>query len=373
MSHLSEAILTIRDLLKKGAFANEAQVSKGVVMRLLQQLGWDVFDPDRVSSEFTIGNRKVDYALRHEPFGAVVLIEVKAVGKADAKGEDQLFKYCFDEGVPLAVLTDGRTWNFYRPAGKGNYEQRRFAVVDLVDGESGRCAGVLSRYLAFETVASGQSEKNVQADYDHGHQQILAKGEFPTVFRSLIEEVDPRVVAVFGDEVERRCGIRPEESDVSHFLRSQFARTTAVGPTPVRPPGPPGADLVRLRPDGFLPGPHQASPSFRLFGKQRTFRNNDELIAALFAELANRDPDFCEKCAPRIRGSQTPILSRRREDFHRRRSYDRARELPGGWWMNVVGDARAHDHRIRKACEVAGINHGSDLVVHLRGKAPSEP
>ncbi len=131
MDDLIAAIVDVRDKLRRGVFSNEDQVSKGVVMRLLQQLGWDVYDPTQVSSEFKIGNRKVDYALRHGPLGSAVLIEVKDVGKATPAGEDQLFDYCFREGVPLAVLTDGGVWNFYRSAGRGSYEQRRFAVTAL--------------------------------------------------------------------------------------------------------------------------------------------------------------------------------------------------------------------------------------------------
>ena len=127
MDDLIAAIRDIRDRFDRGLYSTEAEVSRGVVMRLLETLGWDVFDMKRVSPEFKIDSRKVDYALQHQPFGPVVLIEVKKAGNVTESGEEQLFDYCSKQGVPLAVLTDGRNWNFYLPAGMGNYHQRLFA------------------------------------------------------------------------------------------------------------------------------------------------------------------------------------------------------------------------------------------------------
>ena len=54
MDDLVAAILDVREKLGRGLYSNEDQVSKMVVMRLLQKLGWDVFDPVWVSSEFKI-------------------------------------------------------------------------------------------------------------------------------------------------------------------------------------------------------------------------------------------------------------------------------------------------------------------------------
>ena len=70
MKLLTTTILDIRRLLREGAFTNEHHISKQVVMRPLESLGWDVFDPKHVRSEFGIENRRVDYALFREPFGA---------------------------------------------------------------------------------------------------------------------------------------------------------------------------------------------------------------------------------------------------------------------------------------------------------------
>jgi predicted type IV restriction endonuclease len=49
---------------------------------------------------------------------------VKQVGQSD-RAERQLFEYAFHDGVPMAILTDGREWNFFLPGEQGDYGERR--------------------------------------------------------------------------------------------------------------------------------------------------------------------------------------------------------------------------------------------------------
>ena len=360
MDDLIAAIADVRDRLRRDLYQNERQVSEGVVTPVLKALGWAVGDPTQVSPDFKIGNGWVDYALLRDPFGAVILMEVKDVGKASTNAEEQLFRYCLQQGgVPLAVLTDGRTWRFYWPAGSGNFEQRRFAVTDLVDDEAPDCARMLGRYLEFSTVSTGRFEEYARNDYTSHRNRIMAKQEFGRVADSLVTQADERLVALFSAEVEKRCGIRPDGADVRGFLRRRFTERTVPDPTGLQ-------DGEATGEQGPVSTGGSESPSYVLFGDSRTFRNNDDLITALFTQWADDNQSFCEELAPRVNGS-APILSRRLEGFAPR-SRKRARELPGGWYMNVVGNAGHHSSRIRKACEVVGVEYGRDLTVNLRGK-----
>lgn len=378
MDDLIAALMDVRDKLHRGLYGNEAQVSSLVVMRLLKELGW-ADDPNQVRPEFKIENKLgngiqwVDYALLDEAFGAVVFIEVKNVGKLSTSGEEQLIDYCLKQGgVPLAVLTDGRIWNFYWPAGRGNAEHRRFAVADLNDDEPSRCAGMLSRYLAFDAVRSDQFEKNALHDYKEHQNRIVARREFPAVFRSLVAEADRRVVALFSEEVERRCGICPDAGDVARYLRDQCAQSAVRLPEPGLSPTSEQSELSpaqkawktrrareAVAQEGLVPTERHESASFVFLGQTRTFRTNHDLVFAVFQEFARRDPAFCEKCAPLVRQ-----LRRRREDFGKSSAVPR--ELPGGWWINVWGNATHQRDRIQKACEVARIKYGQDLTVTFR-------
>ena len=90
MEQLKDCITKIRDDLKKGNYSNEASVSQGVVMPILHSLGWPVFETQTVFPEYTVGGRRVDYALclKSKP---AVFIEVKQVGQSGG-ADRQLFE-----------------------------------------------------------------------------------------------------------------------------------------------------------------------------------------------------------------------------------------------------------------------------------------
>ena len=333
LQRLIAVIRDIREKILKGVFKNEAQVSMGVVARLLRELGWNTDDPKSVSAEHPIGSRRVDYALMREPFGPVVLIEVKRVGRLREKGEDQLFDYCAKQGVPLAVLTDGKEWRFYFPGGMGTYEQRRFATVDLVEHDAGECARRLGRYLEFRAVASGKAQSNVSTDYETHWKRIVVRKEFGSVLNSLVREADPRFVALFRGEVEKRCQIRPDEEVVREFL------TTPPSPCPDTD-GPPTGN-----------GGH----SITLDGETRRYRKRSELLVDVFSMLARRDPAFLERFDAAWNFRKRVARSRKELRPDRDSAFAR---LPGDWWIHIRCSNETAEKLVRKACEVAGVECG---------------
>ena len=53
--------------------SDESATKQGVVLRLLSLSGWDVFNVSEVVPEYTVGNRRVDYALRPNSPNAVFI------------------------------------------------------------------------------------------------------------------------------------------------------------------------------------------------------------------------------------------------------------------------------------------------------------
>ncbi len=86
----AEAIEDLAKGIGAGSFRSEAEISQGVIKRVLHELGWPVFNVQVVAPEFKIGTRKVDYALCHPAGKPSVLVEVKDLGKADNRGQKQL-------------------------------------------------------------------------------------------------------------------------------------------------------------------------------------------------------------------------------------------------------------------------------------------
>ena len=212
----------IEDLKQRmDSFHGEAEISQGVVIPILQELGWPVFDVHVVTPQFKIETRKADYALCHQPRKPSVLLEVKDLGKADGKGEKQLFEYCFHQGVPMAVLTDGRSWSFFYPAGQGSYHERRFARIDLVSDEPQDSAKTLFDYLAVRAVQSGEARERAQRDYDAYRRQNEAASKYASVWRKLLSGPESQLLDLFRKEVKQLADVTPDRTRAAEFIRAQ--------------------------------------------------------------------------------------------------------------------------------------------------------
>lgn len=174
-----------------------------------------------MTPQFPIGNRRVDYALCHPPGQPSVLLEVKDLRKADAKGEEQLFKYCFRCGVPIAVLTDGQKWSFFFPAEQGSYEQRRFAQIDLLTGEPGVSARTLTEYLRARDVRSGEAQERARRASEAARLERVAAAKFEPVWQDLLSRPESLLLDLFLEEVEHAAGVRPDRNRGAEFIRSK--------------------------------------------------------------------------------------------------------------------------------------------------------
>jgi predicted type IV restriction endonuclease len=180
---VKEDLLDIRAGIKSGRYVNEATVSQGIVQRLLNALGWPVYDTEVVAPEYSLGTRRADYALCHPPREPAILIEVKQVGQS--KGADrQLFEYAFHRGVPMAILTDGQEWNFFLPTEQGDYSERQLYKLDILEREPQEAESSLKRYLEYEAVRSGQAIEAARRDYATPRGRDKPRGPCPTRGRS---------------------------------------------------------------------------------------------------------------------------------------------------------------------------------------------
>ena len=367
------AIKEIRDSLKRGIFASEAEISLGVVMRLLTILGWDLWNSKVVTPEFSVkmetdsprGKLKaVDYALCHPPGKPSVLIEVKGVGKANARGEEQLFEYCFRQGVPLAVLTDGRSWGFFFPSGQGSFEERHFATVNLEDGDIDGSAKIISRYLAFEDVRAGKAQRHAQEDYYDFRRQNEAAANFKKVWVELLREPPEVLKDWFCEKVERESGVRPDPRRVEEFIQGQGPKTGAASDIQTPPPYHQGV----IKPVSESDKGQQEKFSFTFRGRTERFRKGKELLVGVFERLLQEDAQLYEKLEPHLKGRTRQYLAQDRSAIYRndpKRAKTQSASLSDGWWIGTHSSNSMKREQIQKACQVAGIKFGEDLIVKL--------
>ncbi len=365
---MKETVLDIRANLLANRFANEAAVSQGVVQRLLHSLGWPVYDTDVVSPEHSISGRRVDYALCHPANKPLVLVEVKQVGLSEG-ADRQLFEYAFHEGVPMAILTDGKEWSFFLPTEQGRYEERRLYKLDILERAAEETVATLNRYLSYERIRSGEAIEDARRDYRNAARKREAQRTLPEAWAKLVESKDEILIDLVSEKVEDLCGVKPEPEAVAAFLHNRVLQrveqSESVGRVSKQQRS---AKSNRV---GVATKEIQQSlnsTGFVLHGQRHDCKNAAEVYLKVLDEFANHDPKFLERFAsyPKGRGKR-PYIARSPEDLYPGSSHliRNAREVRPGWWIDVHLSNHQKERLIRMACEVASIRYGTDLRVNL--------
>lgn len=207
--------------IKDGLFMNEASVSQGIIQRILQSLGWNVFNPRIVAPEYSVSGRRVDYALCHPADKPIVFIEVKQIGKIDG-AEKQLFEYAFHQGVPMAILTDGAEWHFFLPAEQGSYDERRVYKLDLLERDPNEVVKRFNRYLNYKNICDNLAIENARKDYKNVTREREISRTLPEAMLKLINDCDEILIDLLKEKVETLCGYSPDENVVMHYLKDNL-------------------------------------------------------------------------------------------------------------------------------------------------------
>ena len=202
---------------------DEAATKQAVILRILSGLGWNPFNIDEVHPEFSVGGKRVDYALRHNNYNKV-FIEVKKIGEDLEKHQEQLLNYSFQEGVKLAILTNGITWWFYLPLHEGGWEQRKFYTVEVYDQNSEEITQKFVDFLSKENVISGKSIENAENIYKGKQKQYLIEETLPKAWSKIIEGPDEDLMELIAETTEKLCGYKPEYTIVERFITSNIQK-----------------------------------------------------------------------------------------------------------------------------------------------------
>lgn len=163
---------TLRDLQQRlrdqaALRLNEAQTVQVVVLRLLQALGWDIWDPAVVCAQRNSGGGGgayvPDFLLSMEGKARLV-VEAKALGVRFSTNEaTQALQYAMKHAVRWAVLTDGRTWHFYDKNLTLHLppEECLQATIDLLNPDA---KAYLERLLAHKVWRNPQADERVAAE-----------------------------------------------------------------------------------------------------------------------------------------------------------------------------------------------------------------
>lgn len=363
---IETTLADIIDRLRQGRFPNEQAISQGIVLRLLQELGWNTWDTSIVWPEYQTGEGRVDLALCHPPCRPAVFIEVKQPGKAE-DAVRQALEYAFHSGVPFVVLTDGKTWSFYLPAEQGSYEDRRVYKLDLFERPLAEATETFGRYLARTRVESGEALETARKEYRSRHRLSQARAAIPEAWRELVEKGNEDLVELLAGAVELKVGVRPDSSDVAEFFVA-LGKPVIVHEARRSIPEKPSSRAQ----DNIRHGVSEEttrSGNLVLRGRAYSYTNAKDAMVIVLRELANDDPSFLERCSrhPDAQGRKRRYIARTPEELYPDREdlRDMREQLPGGWLVATNLNNVLKKVIIKLAAEVAGLTFGKDVVVEF--------
>lgn len=348
MDSLASLIGTVKRNLSTSinAYPNEASVSVQIVLPTLTRLGWDTTNPNEVVPEYSVSNRKVDYALIVPKVSKSpkCIIEVKAIGKVDA--DQQLFEYAFHTGVPLAFLTDGREWRVYLPIEPGSYQERLVRTFDFTSGDENQIAKDLHELLSFENVASGKSIEIAKKIKEQKELRKLAKSKIGEAWNNMTTGKEAIFVDFLIEETSLVCGFAPERQDVIEFLNDL---TQPPKPSP-QPPHIKKSDKLRRTRETKL-------TTYWLFNEEFKQKNYTSAYMHIMESLA---PLLTHESLKNLK-----CFYQRKTDItlsHRKKARP---VLNGKWWIHVNSDSKTKYRQVADTCKESSVKFQSKEGVLL--------
>ena len=388
-SSLASVLTKIRERISKGAYPHETAVRNQIVRPILNELGWDVDDPQKVYDEYPLKlettTRRIDVALCVAPGKLRCIIELKAtnydlkqIGKSD--GDRQLFQYLFHAGAPIALLTNGIDWRFYSPFSAGTYEERLVRTLDIQKQTAEEVAANLERYLSYANTESGRAAHNAKDDLDRRIGQVKARDAIPRVWANLVEsDADDRLVALVATATSALADSEPARADVIEFLRRLRPDDSGAQRRSKRSRRPGSKEPVSSA--GGTPAPQEPAPQpqpkpvlpvdtrgvrYRLREEERLAKHAADAFVELFSTLAKQDETFLSRVEPKVRGRKRHLVAREKLDLGADKTVQTAaRPLPRGWWIHCHLSNKDKIRYLKIACDVAGIPFGNSAGLEI--------
>ncbi|MEZ5008033.1 MAG: DUF4357 domain-containing protein [Chitinophagales bacterium] len=207
---MTEMLANIKERIIKNEYNGEEQVRFSIIGRILQKLGWDIWDPNEVVTEFkpvpSEDSTKVDIALFVNKYQAPsVFIEIKAIGRLNQNlqnTERQLRDYNRNNTAQFSIITDGQLWRFYYSQTGGEFSDKCFKVLDLLNEDLESMEEQLMVFLSKQSILSDSAIYEAQSylklslkqrameDSLSKAQRLVNESPFPSLPEALIKTVE---------------------------------------------------------------------------------------------------------------------------------------------------------------------------------------
>jgi hypothetical protein len=221
---MKDALLDIRAKLDEKAYKNEEHVRLNLVLRILCELGWCIWNPKEVNAEFVVApgedKTKVDLAIFLTSYTPVVFMEIKAVGQLSSKLaeiEKQLRDYNRNLTALFSIITDGQEWRFYFSQAGGEFSHKCFKVVHLLRDEIEDIEKNFRSFLSKAEIASGNAHREAEGYLQLSQKQRVIEDCLPLARRLIQEPPYPSLPEVLVRLVKERGFTLSTEEALTHI------------------------------------------------------------------------------------------------------------------------------------------------------------
>lgn len=231
---MKELLEDIASKLQSNSYSNEEHVRLSLVSRLLQALGWNIWNPQEVNTEFvavrTEDSTRVDIALFARRTEPSVYIEVKAVGKIGRNLPDierQMRDYNRNNTAVFSILTDGQHWRFYLSRSGGEFSQKCFKKIDLLSKfevvEDIELA--FHTFLSKEEIVNGQALREAEQYLNSTQRKRAMRDALPIAKRDTESNPDIGLAQLLVRRVRDDAGLVISESEAKGFILNGAPQT----------------------------------------------------------------------------------------------------------------------------------------------------
>ena len=233
-----QIVAFINDLKSKKNISSfdEAATKQAVVLRMLSFLDWDIFNVEEVYPDYAVNSSTISYALRSKDSNKI-FIDVKRINEKLDNYQKEFVSLASNEGVDLAVLTNGVTWWFYLTSVDGNWKQKWFYSADLLTQKPDTFVSQLIDLLTKKQVTGGQALKTANTLFENKKQKMAADF-LPKAWNQIISQPNKIFVELLSLHTEKLCGFKVDIKSIETFL-SKHIDTWLVTHSPSSAAAPP--------------------------------------------------------------------------------------------------------------------------------------
>jgi hypothetical protein len=252
---MHEILLDIQQRLRRKEYKNEEHVRLSLVARVVQELGWDIWNPTEVYTEFKATKKedhtRVDVALFTRDFeDTAIFIECKGVGAFAtdlAAVERQLRDYNRDHTALFTIITDGRHWRFYFSFTSGEFKDKLFCKFDLQQDGLEEVASYFDTFLRRDNITNhsarhkaeaylmlGKKERAMQ-DVLPDAQKLVSQPPFPSLPEAMVQLLAAKVLTITPAEAQAFLMGTPPEKAIEPLRPLLPAKPAAAPAKPTAP------------------------------------------------------------------------------------------------------------------------------------------